>query len=102
KEEDGGKDGVGEEAQRPGKKEEHHQDHCGRGQMGPLTAAACRVYHGGLGRAAVDDEGAAAACGSVCKREPNQIQILAEVVAVTESVGARGGSALSQDDDEAG
>src|SRR5215813_5332287 len=70
--------------------------------MGPLTAATRGVYDGGLGRATVNDEGATAACGSVCKREPNQIQILTEAVAVAQGVGARGGSALSQDDNEAG
>ena len=34
--------------------------------------------------------------------ETDQVHILAEVVAITESVGARGGGALSEDDNETG
>src|SRR6516165_3069829 len=70
--------------------------------MGPLTAATCGVHHGGLGRAAVHNEGAAKTGGSIGQRETHQIDILAEVVTIAESVGARGGGALSEDDDETG
>src|SRR5215472_3018015 len=70
--------------------------------MRPLAATASGIYHGGFGRAAVDDKCAAATSGSVGKRETDQIHILAEVVAITESEGARGGGALSEDDNETG
>ena len=99
---DGGQDSVREEAQGPSEKEEHHQDHGGRSQMGPLTTATRGVHHGGLGRAAVNNEGAATTGGSVGQRETDQIDILTEVFTITESVGARGGGALSEDDNDFG
>ena len=75
-EDDSSEDGVGKEAPRPGEEEEHHQDHSGRGDMRPLTASAQRVHHGSFGRAAVDDEGAAATGGSIGKRETDQVHWL--------------------------
>jgi hypothetical protein len=54
--------------------------------MRPLTAATCSIYHGGLGGAAVDDEGAAATCGSIGKREADQVHILVEAITVAESI----------------
>src|SRR5258708_3654750 len=102
KERDGGEDGIRETAQRLGEKEEHHQDNGGRRHMGPLTAATRAVYYGSLGGTAVNNEGAATTGGSVGQRETDQIDILTEVVTITESVRARGGSALSEDDNETG
>jgi len=70
--------------------------------MGPLTPAPRGVHDGSFRRTAVNDEGAAATGGSICKGKADQVDILAEVVAITESVGTRGCCALSEDDDETG
>jgi len=70
--------------------------------MTPLTATARGVHHSGFGRAAVDDECATATGDCVGKREADQIEILAELVAIPESVGARSGGALSKDNNETG
>ena len=88
KEDDSGEDSVGEKAERPGEKEENQEDDSGSGEVGPLSAAARGVHHGGLGGTAVDDESAAAPCGGVGKGEADEVHILVELVPVLERVGA--------------
>ena len=50
---------IGRILQRPGQEQQHHADRRRRGQVRQLAAPAGGFDHGGLGRAAVDDEGAA-------------------------------------------
>ena len=65
---------------------DHEHDGCSS-EMRPLTAAACSIYHGGLGGAAVDHEGATATRGNIGKREADQVHILVEAITVAESIG---------------
>src|SRR5208282_5064766 len=56
---DGAEHTAREILERSGEEEQDHQNEGGENELGDLTARARAVRHGGLGRAAVDDEGAA-------------------------------------------
>ena len=62
--------------------------------------AAGAVDHLGLGRAAVDDEGAREPGGDVGRAEADQVDVLVERVVVLGGVGPGGGRALGEDQHE--
>ncbi len=81
--------------------EQQHDGHDGAGgDLGELAAAAGAVDHLGLGGGSVDDEGAVRAGHGVGRAEPDQVDVLVEVVVVLGRVGPRRGGALGQDEDE--
>ena len=84
-ENDGGEDGVGEKAERPGEKKENHEYDCRGGELGPLAAAASCVHHGCLGGTAVDYKGGAAAGDGIGNGKPDEVQILIELLTVLEA-----------------
>ena len=65
--------------------------------LAPATGA---VDHLGLGRAAVDDEGAREPGREVADAEPDEVDVLVEAVVVLHRVGARRRGALGEDEDE--
>ncbi|EXI65664.1 MAG: hypothetical protein AW08_03035 [Candidatus Accumulibacter adjunctus] len=88
--------------QRPGEKEQHQQDENTGGELRDLAAATAAIDHGGVGRAAIDDEGPRQAGAEIGHAEADHVHVLVEAIAVLGGIGARGGGALRQDDDEAG
>ena len=92
--------GVRQVGQRPGEQEQDDQDDRGGRELGQLAAPARAVDHLGLGRAAVDDEGAGERGGHVGGAQADQVGVLAERLLVLRGVGARGRRALGEDDDE--
>ena len=67
--------------------------------MRNLAAATRGVHHGGLGRAAIDNKGAAATGGGIGESKTDEVHVLIEPIAVAQRIGLRGGRALSENDD---
>ncbi len=90
---------MGKVLERPGEQQEDAGDHAGGGDLRDLTLAAGSLDHGRLGGAAVHDEGPGEGGGGIGGAEPEQVLILAELLAVAQSVSAGGGGALRDDED---
>ena len=93
-------DGVRHVLQRPGEEEQDERDARRRRELGDLAVALGFVHHLRLRGAAVDDEGAAQPGRDVGHRQPDEVRVLDESLAVLDRIGARRGGALRQDDEQ--
>ena len=80
--------GDGQAGQRPGQQQQDQEHHRAGGELGQLAAPASAVGHLGLGRAAVDDEGARQRGGHVSGAQADQVGVLAKWLLVLPGVGA--------------
>ena len=96
-EDDRGEDGVGKITQRLRQEQQDKKRNGSSGEMSPLTAAASGIHDCRFGWASVHHKCAAAARGDIGQRQTNQVDVLAEVFAVTQGVRARCGGTLRED-----
>ena len=92
----------GEEPQWSGQKQQHHSDGGRSGQVRELAAAAGGFHHRGLGRASINDEGAAQSRRGIGRAEPEEIAVLVQRLVMAHGVGPRRYGALCDDHHKAG
>ena len=68
--------------QRAGQEQQHHQHDACEDQLRELAARARAIRHGGLGRAAVDHERPAHGGGGIRRRQPEDVRVLVDPLAI--------------------
>ena len=101
REHDGGQHAARQVLQRAGQGQQHQQHDAREHQLRDLAARAGAIRHGGLRRAAVDHEGPAHGGGGIRGRQPEDVGVLVDPLAVTQREDARGRGALRDDHHEA-
>ncbi len=79
---------LGQVGQGGGEEQQHQEDDAGRHQLGQLAPAAGAFDHLGLGRAAVDHEGAGKPCPQVGETQSDEIHVLVEPFVMADGIGA--------------
>ena len=100
-EDDARKHAARQVLQVPGQRDQHDRDDPGEDELGELALRARVVRHGGLGRAAVDDEGAGQRRPGIGGGDAEDVGVLVDVLAMLDRVDARGRRALGDDHHEA-
>ena len=84
-----------------GQRQQHQQHDACEHQLRELAACARAIGHGGLRRAAVDHERPAHRGGGIRRREPEDVGVLVDALAIAQREHARGRGALRDDHHEA-
>ena len=98
---DGAEHAAREVLQRSGQEQQYRQNEGGEHELGELAARPRAVRHGGLGRAAVDDKGAAESGGGVGRGKAEDVGVRIDGFRGSATQGARRGGTLRNDHDEA-
>ena len=83
REHDGSQHAARQVLQRAGKSQQHQQHNACKYLLCKLAARARAIRHGGLRRTAVDHERPAHSCGGIRGRQPEDVRVLVDPLAIT-------------------